>query len=123
MASPINYEAINAALARPGYLPDGTTAAFLEQSRDRATVIAILFITVLVYVIVALRCYARVFVLKHFGLDDWLALLCLVCESTMSFPRNFTDSILATLYNVRRLSHRAHPYGIGTSLYLHPIHP
>ncbi|KAK4569801.1 hypothetical protein LTR86_002770 [Recurvomyces mirabilis] len=82
MASPFNSEAIASALARPGYLPDGTTAAFLEQSRDRATVIAILFIAALVYIIMALRCYARIFVLKHFGLDDWLAVLCLLPYTT-----------------------------------------
>ncbi|KAK5116780.1 hypothetical protein LTR62_007454 [Meristemomyces frigidus] len=78
MASPTNSEAIQAALSKPGYLPAAVTADFLEQSRDHATVIAILFVGTLVLVIMALRCCARVFVTKHFGLDDWLAVLTLI---------------------------------------------
>lgn len=78
MSSPTDAAAIAAALAKPDYIPSGITAAFLEENRDRASIIAILFVGLLVYVIMALRCYARAFVVMHFGLDDWLAILTLV---------------------------------------------
>lgn len=78
MSSPTNAQAIQAALAKPNYLPPGTTLALMEQSRDESAVVAILFVGSLVSVVVALRCYARVAIVKKFGLDDWLALLTLV---------------------------------------------
>jgi len=78
MASPTNLHGIEAALARPDYVPDGITAAFMAENRDRAAIIAILFVGTLVYVIMAFRCYARIFMMKHFGLDDWLACFTLV---------------------------------------------
>lgn len=77
-ASPINSGAIEAAAARPGYLPTGTTAAFLEQTRDPPVVAAILFVGAFATLIVASRSVARVFYVKKFGLDDWLALITLV---------------------------------------------
>lgn len=78
MAAPINSQAIDAALAKPNYIPSGISAAFLEQSRDRPVVIAILFIGSFITLILALRCFARIAVVKQFGLDDWLALGTLV---------------------------------------------
>jgi hypothetical protein len=78
MASPINSEAIEAALAKPDYIPPGVTAEFLEQSRDGPVVTGILFIGALVTVVMALRCFARVWIVKKFGLDDWLALITMV---------------------------------------------
>ncbi|KAK5115807.1 hypothetical protein LTR85_009401 [Meristemomyces frigidus] len=78
MASPTDAGAIESALAKPDYVPAGITAALLEQNRDRSAVIAIIFVGALVYVIMALRCYARIFFIKHFGLDDWLACLTLI---------------------------------------------
>ncbi|KAK4540017.1 hypothetical protein LTR36_009833 [Oleoguttula mirabilis] len=78
MSSPIDSQAIKAALARPNYIPLDITAALLEESRDKSAIVAILFVGALVYVFVALRSYARVFITKHFGLDDWLALLTLI---------------------------------------------
>lgn len=85
MISPTNADAIESALARPSYLPAGTTAAFLEQSRDQPTVIAILFVACLVVLVVAVRCYARRFIVRDVGLDDGLALLSLVSSLTGLF--------------------------------------
>ncbi len=78
MASPINSEAIEAALAKPDLIPSGITAEFLKQSRDEPVVIAILFVGSFVTLIMALRCLARVVIVRKFGLDDWLALVTLV---------------------------------------------
>jgi hypothetical protein len=41
-------------------------------------VIAVLFM-VLAYVFVGLRIYVRAYLLRAFGFDDWLMVLCLVC--------------------------------------------
>jgi small neutral amino acid transporter SnatA (MarC family) len=78
MASLDNIEGINAALARPDYVPQGITAAFLLQNRDRPAIIATLFTAAFAALVVALRCYARIVIVRKFGLDDRLALLTLV---------------------------------------------
>jgi hypothetical protein len=85
MASPTDSAAIAAALAKPNYVPAGITQAFLEQNRDQPAVVAILFIGSFVTLILALRCYARVFIVKSFGLDDWLALLTMVRGGCTTF--------------------------------------
>lgn len=33
------------------------------------------------WIFVSLRCYVRIFVKAHFGLDDAFAIVCLVCPS------------------------------------------
>lgn len=63
-----------------GRIPDGITADYLAQSRDRPTKIAILFVAALTFVIVVARCYARLFLVKKFGWDDALAVFTLVCK-------------------------------------------
>lgn len=79
MASPTNTEAIKAAMADPSVnMPSDLTLAFLQESRDRGAIIAILVITSFVMIVVALRTYARYASVRGFGLDDWLALLALV---------------------------------------------
>ncbi|KAK4899842.1 hypothetical protein LTR49_027579 [Elasticomyces elasticus] len=78
MTSRTNSEAILVALVEPDYLPPGTTVAFMEQSRDHPTVVAILSVGSMVLLVVALRCYARLFIVGRFGLDDWLALFTLI---------------------------------------------
>ncbi|KAF2159130.1 hypothetical protein M409DRAFT_61083 [Zasmidium cellare ATCC 36951] len=84
MASPTNAEAIESLIAKPGALPPGTTAAFLEQSIDTPSIIGILFVASLVLAICLLRYFARCYVGRRFGLDDYLALVGLVC---LSFAR------------------------------------
>lgn len=69
--------AIQAAEAE-GRIPSGISLAYLAQSRDRPTKIAILFVGALTCLIVIARCYARVFLVKKFGWDDALAVFTLV---------------------------------------------
>ena len=64
--------------------------AFLQESKDRGAIIAILVISSFVLIVVALRSYARYASVRGFGLDDWLALLALV--SRMQY--NIVTSIL-----------------------------
>jgi hypothetical protein len=79
MASPTNTQLIEAALADPSHeIPAGVTVAFLQESKDRGAIIAILFITSFVLVVVAVRSYARCVSARGFGLDDWLAVTALV---------------------------------------------
>jgi hypothetical protein len=79
MASPTNTQLIEAALADPSNnIPADITLDFLQESKDRGAIIAILFITSFVLVVVALRCYARFTSVRGFGLDDWLAVTALV---------------------------------------------
>ncbi|OJJ76684.1 hypothetical protein ASPBRDRAFT_39163 [Aspergillus brasiliensis CBS 101740] len=60
-----------------GHIPDGITADYLAESRDRPTKIAICFVGALTLVIVLARCYARLFLVKKFGWDDALAVFTL----------------------------------------------
>jgi hypothetical protein len=58
-----------------GQVPAGITAAYLDQTRDQPAIVAIIFVTAFTSIIVIMRCLARFFILKRFGLDDGLALL------------------------------------------------
>ena len=78
LISPTNPEAIALALARPNYVTEDVTQAFLEQRNDEAAIIAILIIGILVTLTLLLRCYSRIYVQRHFGLDDVLAILTIV---------------------------------------------
>jgi hypothetical protein len=79
MASPTNTQLIEAALADPSReIPADVTLDFLQESKDRGAIIAILFITSFVLVVVAVRSYARCVSARGFGLDDWLAVTALV---------------------------------------------
>lgn len=86
MASPTDTKGIEAVLANPpADMPSDLTLAFLQESRDRGAIIAILVITSFVMIVVALRSYARYISVRGFGLDDWLALLALVSWSIVHF--------------------------------------
>ena len=61
-----------------GRIPSGISLDYLAQSRDQSAKIAILFVGCLTIVIVVARCYARIFLVKSFGLDDALAAFTLV---------------------------------------------
>ena len=87
MASPPNSAAIAAVLTKPNDVPAGITQTYLEENRDHPVVVAILFIGVFVTLVLALRCYARVFIIKRFGLDDWLALLTMVRRGCCTGPQ------------------------------------
>jgi hypothetical protein len=79
MASPTNTQLIESALADPSnHVPADITLAFLQKSKDQGAIIAILFITSFVLVVVAVRSFARCVSTRGFGLDDWLAATALV---------------------------------------------
>lgn len=63
-----------AAAFAQGRVPSGLTADYLDQSRDKAAIIAIIVITILVSIVLLLRSISRIFLVKSFGLDDGLAL-------------------------------------------------
>lgn len=95
MASPTNTKGIEAVLADPpSDMPSDLTLEFLQESRDRGAIIAILVITSFVMIVVALRSYARYISVRGFGLDDWLALLALVSllKCAVSLPSDLTVS-------------------------------
>ena len=62
-----------------GRIPEGISLEYLAESRDYGPVVAILFVGVLTFLIFSFRIYGRIFLVRKFGLDDWLALLAMVC--------------------------------------------
>ncbi|OKL55375.1 hypothetical protein UA08_09380 [Talaromyces atroroseus] len=56
-----------------GNVPPGVPVSLLLDSRDGPTKIGIYFVFTLTFVFLLLRCYSRIFVVRKFGLDDWLA--------------------------------------------------
>lgn len=64
-----------------GRIPDGVTLSYLAQSRDHSAIVGILFLICLTGVLMVMRLYARMFLVKKIGLDDALALLTMVCQS------------------------------------------
>jgi hypothetical protein len=61
-----------------GHIPPGITLATLLQSRDGPTKIGIYAVFILAFIFLLFRCYSRIFVVKRFGLDDWLACITFV---------------------------------------------
>lgn len=56
-----------------GNVPSSISADYLDQSRDAPAIGAIIFLLCFTTVILGLRYYSRIFLVKSFGLDDWLA--------------------------------------------------
>jgi len=57
-----------------------------ENRGPEVEVVAILFL-ILTWISVSLRCYVRALMMKSFGMDDWLAIVALVCACPESpFP-------------------------------------
>lgn len=77
MAVPSDILAAKAA----GRIPDGISLSYLAQSRDHSAIVGILFLVCLTGVLMALRLYARTFIVKKTGLDDALAILTMVWQS------------------------------------------
>ncbi|KAH8705883.1 hypothetical protein BGW36DRAFT_19069 [Talaromyces proteolyticus] len=61
-----------------GNIPPGITVEFLMESRDGPTKAAIYFLFFFTFALMLARCYSRIFVVRKFGLDDWLACLTLI---------------------------------------------
>lgn len=64
--------------AAEGRIPQGTDLSYLAEKRDKPAIIAMLFVCSFATLIVTLRCYARRFILKRFGLDDAIAVATMV---------------------------------------------
>ena len=74
---------IAAALAVPGKVPSTFTAQYLAESRDHGPIVGILFVAILTLVVVLMRAYARLVLVKKPGLDDALLLFSLVSSSVV----------------------------------------
>ncbi|GAB1200240.1 hypothetical protein APSETT444_009610 [Aspergillus pseudonomiae] len=58
-----------------GKIPSGMSLEYLAESRDRPTIVAIIFLVCFTGVIMIVRLYARIWLVKKLGLDDALAIL------------------------------------------------
>lgn len=75
MAIPADISAADAA----GRVPGNVSLSYLAETRDRSAIVGILFMVCFTGVLMILRLYARLFLVKKVGLDDALAILTLVC--------------------------------------------
>lgn len=75
MAIPDDILAAEAA----GRIPGDVSLSYLAQSRDHAAIVGILFLVCLTGVVMIIRLYARLFLVKKVGIDDALAILTMVC--------------------------------------------
>jgi hypothetical protein len=66
-------------------IPEYVTPEYLAESQNHVTNGGIIFLVVFSSLIYLLRAYGRLFVIKSFGLDDWLAGFSLVCQTSPSF--------------------------------------
>lgn len=64
-----------------GRIPDGITLSYLAESRDRPAIVGIIFTVCFAGLVMLVRLYARLVLVKKLGLDDALALLTMVCVS------------------------------------------
>jgi hypothetical protein len=81
LADPASYDMVDSDIANAiaaGKVPDGITAAYLQQSRDGGPIAGMLVVGVLAIVIACARLYARMFVVWKTGFDDYLIMLTLV---------------------------------------------
>lgn len=61
-----------------GRIPEGISLEYLAENRDYGPLVAMIFVGVLTTIIVLLRTYARLFLVRKFGMDDLMALVALV---------------------------------------------
>lgn len=126
MAIPPDILAAQAA----GRIPDGISVSYLAQSRDHSAIVGIVFLVCLTGVLMALRLYARMFIVKKTGLDDALAILtmvcrkCLPCLETMPVETISNDhSTIDDLHPIRRTLHHPHQPRKWPPYRVHPICP
>ncbi|GIJ91847.1 hypothetical protein Asppvi_010822 [Aspergillus pseudoviridinutans] len=74
MAIPEDILAANAM----GSIPHDIALSYLAESRDRSAIVGILFMVCFAGLVLLLRLYARLFLVKKVGLDDGLAVLTMV---------------------------------------------
>lgn len=77
--------AITAAI-ESGDVPLNITTEYLMETRDHSAVIALIVVGGLTSIVVLARCISRGFVVKNFGLDDWLAVFSVVRASFLTDP-------------------------------------
>lgn len=87
-----NIPANIGAAAADGRIPSGISLEYLAESRDQSSKIAILFVAALTFVLVVMRGFVRLFLIRSFGLDDALALLTLVSVLPFAFQILGCDS-------------------------------
>lgn len=61
-----------------GRIPDGISLSYLAESRDHPAIVGILFMVCFAGLLVLVRLYARLFIVKKLGLDDALAVLTMI---------------------------------------------
>lgn len=61
-----------------GNVPAGITAEYLGESRDRPSIIGIVFVTALTFIVVCTRMISRSCIVRRVGIDDALAALSMV---------------------------------------------
>ncbi|CDM29008.1 unnamed protein product [Penicillium roqueforti FM164] len=74
MTVPVDILAADAA----GRIPSGVSLQYLAESRDRSAIVGIIFMVCFTGLLMIVRLYARVFIVKKTGLDDALAILTLM---------------------------------------------
>lgn len=88
-----------------GKVPSDITAAYLSESRDRPSIIGIVFVTVLTFLVVVTRLVSRSFIVQRIGIDDVLAAVSLVSTCTYTHHplilalKRKTDSRFVFFYN------------------------
>jgi hypothetical protein len=65
-----------------GQIPSGISLEYLAETYDREAIIGIIVLVVVSFVVLILRCFARVVLLKRTGIDDLLMVLAMVCILT-----------------------------------------
>ena len=83
MSSSIPDEILQA--KNDGRIPDDVSLEYLAESRDYEAIVGMLTVMVFSILIVFLRAYARHSLIHAFGLDDILALACVVRFSVLKF--------------------------------------
>lgn len=74
----IMVEALITTAIAAGRVPTDIAVDYLEQNRNAPAIGALIFLAIITSIFVAARLFSRAFIVKKFGLDDYLALLCLV---------------------------------------------
>lgn len=91
-----------------GRIPSDVSLEFLAQSRDKPAIAGIIFMVCFTGLIMIVRLYARLFVVKKIGLDDALAILTMVCPSFIH-PQIYTrahinaERLITHLVNIGNL--------------------
>ncbi|KAJ5152126.1 hypothetical protein N7492_010421 [Penicillium capsulatum] len=74
MAIPADIAAASAA----GRVPDNVSLSYLAETRDHSAIVGIVFMVCLTGLLMIVRLYARIFLVKKVGLDDALAILTMI---------------------------------------------